>query len=158
MTKAKIKLERTYKATLKDIWDLWTTKEGIESWWGPDGFSVKVLKLELHPGGELRYAMTATAPPQVEFMKKAGMPPTTETKVQYTEVVANERLAYTTKADFIPNVEPYDTATVIEFYQNKGEVRMVLSFDPMHDDVWTKRATMGHEGQLGKLGKLLEAR
>ena len=58
----RITLERTYKASLQDVWDLWTTKEGIESWWGPDGFSVKVRKLDLRPGGELHYALTATAP------------------------------------------------------------------------------------------------
>ena len=28
----RITLERTYKASLQDVWDMWTTKEGIESW------------------------------------------------------------------------------------------------------------------------------
>ena len=31
--KHRITLERTYEASLKDIWDLWTTKKGFESWW-----------------------------------------------------------------------------------------------------------------------------
>jgi uncharacterized protein YndB with AHSA1/START domain len=39
-----IRLERTYRATIDEVWDMWTTKEGIESWWGPDGFAVKVRK------------------------------------------------------------------------------------------------------------------
>ena len=39
-SKRRITLERTYKASLQDVWDMWTTKDGIESWWGPDGFSV----------------------------------------------------------------------------------------------------------------------
>jgi uncharacterized protein YndB with AHSA1/START domain len=39
--------------------------EGIESWWAPDGFAVELEKLELEPGGELVYTMTATAPEQV---------------------------------------------------------------------------------------------
>jgi hypothetical protein len=30
-------------------------------------------------------------------------------------------------------------------------VRMVLTFDPMHNEEWTRRAVMGHESQLGKL-------
>ena len=34
-SKRRITLERTYKASLQDVWDMWTTKEGIESWWGP---------------------------------------------------------------------------------------------------------------------------
>jgi hypothetical protein len=36
-------------------------------------------------------------------------------------------------------------------------VRMVLTFDAMHDDQWTKRALMGWENELGKLAKALAA-
>ena len=61
-TKQKITIERSYRASAEDLWDLWTTKEGIESWWGPDGFTTKVLKLDLRAGGELRYEMTRPAP------------------------------------------------------------------------------------------------
>jgi uncharacterized protein YndB with AHSA1/START domain len=28
-------IERTYRATVQELWELWTTKEGFESWWGP---------------------------------------------------------------------------------------------------------------------------
>ena len=83
----RITMERVYQADIRDVWDLWTTKEGIESWWGPGGFTVKVRKLELRPGGQLLYAMTAIDPPQVAFMKKAGMPLTTEAQITFTEVV-----------------------------------------------------------------------
>ena len=151
----RITLERTYKASLQDVWDLWTTKEGIESWWGPDGFSVKVRKLDLRPGGELHYAMTATAPPQIEFMKKAGMPLTTEAKLTYTEVSPPRRLAYTHLADFIPGVEPYRVAHLIELTPLSDSVRMVLTFDAMHDEEWTNRAKMGWEMEFGKLAKAL---
>ena len=81
-----ITLERTYGASPDDVWALCTTREGIESWWGPEGFSAKVHALDLKPGGELRYAMTAVDPDQVAFMRNAGMPLTTETRLTYAEV------------------------------------------------------------------------
>ena len=38
-----IQFERRYdNAAIEDLWDLWTTKEGFESWWGPQGFRVAV--------------------------------------------------------------------------------------------------------------------
>lgn len=151
----RITMERTYQAPIEDVWDLWTTKEGIESWWGPEGFSVKVRALDLRPGGELRYAMTASGPAQVEFMKQAGMPLTTEARLTYAEIVPRRRLAYTHLADFIPGVEPYDVATVVELQETAQGVRMILSFDAMHEEVWTQRAVMGWESQLGKLAKAL---
>jgi uncharacterized protein YndB with AHSA1/START domain len=153
-----IVLERSYAASIDDVWALWTTKDGIESWWGPEGFSVTVQKIDLRVGGELRYAMTATAAAQIEFMKQAGMPLTTEARVVYSEVVRHRRLAYVLHADFVPGVKPYDVATLIEFYDTPPAVRMVLRFDVMHDASWTERARVGHESQLGKLQKLLEAR
>ena len=156
-TKKRITLERTFKAKVKDVWDLWTTKDGIESWWGPEGFSVKVRTIDLRAGGLLHYAMIATAAPQIEFMKKAGMPTTTEARITYSEIVPLKRLEYVHLTDFIPEVDPYDVATTVELHPSAESVRMVVTVDAMHDDVWTQRATMGWESELGKLAKVIEA-
>jgi uncharacterized protein YndB with AHSA1/START domain len=158
MTRKRIALERTYKAPIEDLWDLWTTKEGIELWWGPDGFAVEVRKIDLRPGGELHYAMTAIGSEQVAFMKKEGMPRTQELRIVYTEVVLRRRLAYVHLADFIPAVEPYDVATSVELYPTKHGVKMVLTFDAMHDEIWTQRAVMGWESELDRLATALGTR
>jgi uncharacterized protein YndB with AHSA1/START domain len=152
----RVSIERSFNAAIEDVWELWTTKDGIESWWGPDGFEVKVRKLDFRRGGELVYAMTAIAPDQIEFMKKAGMPLTTESVVTYTEVVPLKRLAFMQLADFIPNVTPYEVAMMVEFEAKPEGVRMVLTLDAMHDEYWTKMAVMGWENELDKLGKLLK--
>jgi hypothetical protein len=102
--------------------------------------------------------MTAIDPPQVEFMKKAGMPLSHDARITFTEIVPRRRLAYVHLADFIPGVDPYDVATVVELHPTERGVRMVLTFDGMHDEEWTRRATMGWESELGKLEALLGAR
>jgi uncharacterized protein YndB with AHSA1/START domain len=151
----RITIERFYRAAIEDVWDLWTTRDGIESWWGPGGFAVTVKTLDLRPGGQLLYAMTAIDPPQIEFMKKAGMPLSHDARITFTEVIPPRRLAYTHLADFVPGVEPYDVATVVELEPRSEGVRMVLTLDAMHDDEWTSRAVAGWESQLGKLESLL---
>jgi uncharacterized protein YndB with AHSA1/START domain len=153
--KKTITIERTFDGDLEDVWDLWTTKAGLEAWWGPDGFSTKVHKLELWPGGALHYAMTATAPEQVAFMKKAGLPLTSDTHGRYDEIVPRSRLAFRQVADFIPGVAAYDIATVVELQPSAAGVHMLLVVDAMHDEPWTKRAEQGWRSQLDKLGKLL---
>jgi len=158
VTRRRITFERIYQADISDVWDLWTTKEGIESWWGPGGFAVTVRKLDLRPGGELLYAMTAIDPPQVEFMRNAGMPLTTEAKITYTEVVPRRRLAYTHVADFIPGVDPYDVAHEVELHRTPQGVRMVLTIEAMHDEEWTRRAMMGWGEELGKLDAVIAGR
>lgn len=154
----KIIIERIYEASIEDLWELWTTPEGVESWWGPEGFSVKVHELDLKAGGQMVYAMTAVDPPQVEFMKQAGMPLTTEARLTYTEIVPGRSIAYTHRADFIPGVEPYTVGNKVEFFAEGDKVRMVLTLDPMHSDEWTQRAVMGMESQLGKLARVIASR
>ena len=155
----KLTLERTYEASPEEVWELWTTRDGIESWMGPDGFNVEVRKLDLRPGGDLVYAMSAVAPEQVEFMTKAGMPLVNEHRFTYVELDRPRRLVYRDMADFIPGVEPYEVETVVELHPvGDGRVRLVLTFDAMHDERWTQLATMGRESELHKLGELLAKR
>jgi uncharacterized protein YndB with AHSA1/START domain len=156
--KKRITIDRTFSAPIEDVWELWTTKEGIESWWGPDGFTTKVFKLDLWPGGALHYAMTATAEPQIEFMKRAGMPLTNHTRGTYDEVTKPTRLAFTQVADFIPGVAAYDVETLVELQPVAGGTRCLLTFDAMHDEQWTQMAKMGWESELGRLDTALAAR
>ena len=152
----KIRLERTYPTSAEQVWMLWTTSEGIESWWAPDGFTAKVRKLDLRPGGELVYTFTATAPEQVAFMTNAGMPLTTEAHKTFTELARPKRIAYNSVVDFVPGVKPYDQLTVVDLTPSGDRVRVVMTADPMHDDVWTQRLVMGRENELNNLGKLIE--
>jgi uncharacterized protein YndB with AHSA1/START domain len=157
-SKKKITFERTFAAPIEDVWELWTTKAGLESWWGPDGFSTKVHELELRPGGALRYAMTATAPPQIEFMKRAGMPLTSETRGTYDEIVKYRRLAFTQIADFVPGVAAYPFGALVELQETAQGVRMLVTIDAMHDEQWTKMAEMGWSSQLDRAQEVLARR
>ena len=151
----KIRIEKVYDASAETIWRLWTTADGIESWWAPDGFKVKVQKLELKPGGELVYAMTATAPEQVEFMRGAGMPLTTTSRKTFTEVKASTKLAYLSLVDFVPDHEPYEFLTVVDLEPTGGRTKVVMTVDRMHDEVWTGRLIAGRENELENLRKVI---
>ncbi len=158
MTKKKVTIERTLRAPLPDVWALWTTREGIESWWGPEGFRVTVRHLDLRPGGELLYVMEAVGPDQIAFMKRAGMPTAHDARIVYREVTPTTRLAYLHDVDFVPEVSAYEVETVVELRATTDGVHLTLRFDAMHDDTWTARATEGWNGELGKLERLLAHR
>ena len=153
--RAQFSIQRTYAAAIADLWHLWTTKAGIESWWGPEGFDVIVTSIDLRPGGQLVYLMTATAPQQITFMKQHGMPLSTECTVTYTEVSPPYRLAYKTLTDFVPNVASYEVATVVDLQTTTDGVKITVTSQAMHDDLWTERARAGHESQMRKLDALM---
>jgi uncharacterized protein YndB with AHSA1/START domain len=153
-----ITLERTYPAAPEEIWRLWTTPDGIESWWAPDGFSVEVEELELAPAGTLVYAMTATGPEQVEFMERAGMPLRTLSRKTFTTVDPPQRLGYRSLVDFVPGMPPYEFLTEIELSPEDAGTRVVMRMEPLHDEEWTQRLVAGRENELENLARLLESR
>lgn len=155
MSRNKITVERVFRAPIAEVWALWTTKEGIESWWGPDGFAVTVESIDLRPGGELRYVMRAVDADKIAFMRGAGMPVAQQLRMVYREIAHEKRLAYVHDVDFVPGVSAYEVETVVELDETKAGVRLVLHLDAMHDDTWTGRMKAGWENELGKLEKAL---
>lgn len=154
----RVTIERTYDgAAIADVWAMWTTKDGIEAWWGPEGFAVTVRSIDLRAGGVLDYTMRATDAGQIEFMKNAGMPVAIDHRLTYTEVSPPRLLAFSHYADFIPGVEPYEVTHVVEFLEVSGGVRVALAIDRMHDDYWTEMAVKGWTSELEKLAKALAA-
>lgn len=152
-SKKRITIERTYKAAVEELWDLWTTKDGFESWWGPEGFRVEVRALEAHKGGLLHYDMIADAPEQIAAMEKMGQPLSHETRGTFTDVRRLARLAITHVIDFLPGVEAYDSTVDVEFSSTAGSSRMVITLDAMHSEQFTQMAVMGWHSQLTKLDK-----
>ena len=153
-----ITMERTFIATLDEVWELWTTKDGIESWWGPEGFETKVAKLELRVGGALEYSFTAVAPEQIRFMTEAQQPLTQHMKARYTVVQPKTAAAWQNLVEFIPGITPYEVESRFDLEARGKQVHMKLRFDAMHDDQFTQLAEMGWKEELGKLEKRLAAR
>jgi uncharacterized protein YndB with AHSA1/START domain len=158
LTRQKVVFERIYRASVEELWALWTTKEGFESWWGPEGFRVEVSTLDARAGGTLHYDMIADAPGAIEAMKQMGRPFSHETRGRFTELRPHERLAITHVIDFLPGVPPYESTIVVEFFASNAGVRMVITLDPMHDEEFTRMSTMGFTSQLRKLDKRFEAK
>ncbi len=158
LQRPKLTLERTFHASPEEVWELWTTKENLEAWLGPDGFSVAVSELDLRPGGRFVYAMIAVAPEQVEFITKAGMPLVSESHSRYVEVDPPRRLVYREMVGFIPGVEPYEVETAVELKEVEGGTHMRLTFDAMHDTHWTEMGRLGRENAIRNMERVLAAR
>jgi uncharacterized protein YndB with AHSA1/START domain len=149
--KANIVIERSYRAPIADIWDLWTTKAGFESWWGPQGFRAEVRVIEPRVGGALRYDMIADTPEMIAAMKQMGRPSSHETHARFAEVSRHERLRITNVIDFLPGVEPYESDIFVELLVDGDRVRMKVTLDGMHTDEFSQMQKDGFTSQLTKL-------
>jgi len=45
-------ISRTLNAPVELVWEAWTNPEHIANWWGPNGFTNTITKMDLTPGGE----------------------------------------------------------------------------------------------------------
>lgn len=151
--KQKVVIERTYRAAVAELWNLWTTKAGFESWWGPDGFRADVHVIEPRLGGTLHYSMVADSPQMIAAMQQMGRPVSHESRARFTVFQPHARLALTHLIDFLPGVQPYDSTMAVQFVPEGDRVRMIVTLDPMHDEEFTRMSAMGFTSQLTKLDR-----
>jgi uncharacterized protein YndB with AHSA1/START domain len=152
------RLERIYDAPAELIWELLTTPAGLEEWWGPEGFETRVSTLELRPGGQVRYTMTATAPDQVAFVQNLGLPLSSEFRRTLTEVAPSTRLAYLSLIDFVPDQEPYEHLTVIDIEPAGERTNVVMTINPLHDETWTQEYRDHRANELDNLEAAISRR
>ncbi len=148
-----IVIARVYRASLQDVWDLWTTKEGFESWWGPEGFRGDVREIDARAGGVLRYEMAADTAEMIATMEGAGQPASHPVTARFSVFEPRTRLVLTSMIDFLPGVEPYENDITVTFEPLGDSVRMTVTLSGMHDPAFTQMQKEGFTSQLSKLDR-----
>ena len=75
-------IARVFDAPRDQVWKAWTEAERLKHWWGPKGFVVKQVKVDLRPGGTMHYCLQA--PDGSEMWGKFA----------YQELVKERKLVY----------------------------------------------------------------
>ena len=147
-------IERTYRTRVEELWRLWTTKEGFESWWGGEGSRVEVHTIEAREGGTLHYDMIAVEPADMAAKNQLGLAPSSSVRARFTQFRPYQRLTLTHVIDFVPGLKPYESTIAVEFFSAGDAVRMVTTIEPMHSEEFTKTSIRVFTSQL----KMLEGR
>jgi uncharacterized protein YndB with AHSA1/START domain len=147
-------IERTYRTRVEELWALWTTKEGFESWWGSEGSRVEVRTLEARKGGALHYDMIAVVPADIAARSQLGLPPSSSVRARFTEFRPYKRLILAHVIDFVPGLKPYEQMIAVDFFPAGDTVRMVTTIEQMHNEEFTQTAIRIFTSQL----KTLEGR
>ena len=147
-------IERTYRARVEELWDLWTTKEGFESWWGAEGSRVEVHSIEAREGGALHYDMIAVAPADMATRSQLDLPHSSSVRARFVELRPYQRLVLTHVIDFVPGVKPYEQMIAVDFFPAGATVRMVTTIEPLHNEEFTQTSVRVFNNQL----RMLDAR
>lgn len=153
-----IRFERIYTASIEDVWWLWTTREGLEKWFAPEGMHVEVSALELRVGGAFEHVMTAVGAEQVAYFTDRDRPPAARVSARFVEIVPHRRLRIRFDIDFVPGVQPYPYDMLVELHAEGGRVRMTLTADRHPDPDMTRGAVLGLTSQLQRFDQAIAAR
>ena len=126
-------IERSFDAPVALIWQMWTDPEHFKAWYGPDGATIPVAKMDVRVGGSRLVCMEMQTPDGPMQMWFTG---------EYREVVENRRLVYTeSMSDENGNVRSPSDMGMPEGHPTTTEVRV----DPEGVDGRTKMV-MTHAG------------
>jgi uncharacterized protein YndB with AHSA1/START domain len=153
-----IRFERVYDASIEDVWALWTTKEGLEEWFAPEGMRFELSALELRVGGVFDHVMTAVGAEQVAYMAQLDRPPAARVRGRFVDIVRHRRLRIRFDIDFVPGVESYPYDMTVELHSEDGRVRMVVTADRHPDPEMTRGAILGLTSQLQRFALAITAR
>ena len=125
-----VTIERIFDAPVDLIWQMWTDPEHFKAWYGPDGATIPVAKMDVHIGGTRLVCMEMQTPNGAMQMWFTG---------EYREVVENERLVYTesmsdengnvvSPSDLgMPAGHPSTTEIRVELADVDGRTKMLLT-------------------------------
>jgi uncharacterized protein YndB with AHSA1/START domain len=121
-------ISRALDAPRDLVWKAWTQGERLAQWWGPKGCKIRVLKLEVRPGGTFRYSM--------EY--QAGRP--MWGRFIYREIVAPERIAFVVSfTDMhgeiirapIRDNWPLEVLNTVSLSEKNGQTTLTLRVSPI---------------------------
>lgn len=150
-------IERSFDAPAALIWQMWTEPEHFKAWYGPNGSTVPVARMDVRVGGSRLVCMEMETPAGPMQMWFTG---------EYREIVENERLVYTesmsdedgnvlSPSDMgMPAGHPTTTQVIVELEDVAGRTKMVMTHAGIPGD---SPGAAGWVAALDKLAAYVEA-
>jgi uncharacterized protein YndB with AHSA1/START domain len=135
-----LRISRTFKVPIDLMWQAWTDPARIVNWWGPEGFSSIIHKMDLLEGGE--WKLTLHGPDGTNYPNRSI----------YKEIIPLRKIV-------IEHFNPHFVTTVL--FESKGEETLLdwlLLFDTveMYDTiVMAHKADEGQKQNMERLEKYL---
>ncbi|WP_324644379.1 SRPBCC domain-containing protein [Pseudarthrobacter sp. LT1] len=140
-----LNLECTVPATPEETFRLLTEPDELAAWWGPHGFTIPAVEVNLVAGGRYRFTM---APPEGEPFHLSGT---------FLEIDPPWRVVYTFSWE---EPAPDDRETVVDLSLARADsgTHVVLSQGPFLTEERLALHTAGWSDSFQKLGTVLAGR
>ena len=130
-------LSRKLDAPVDLVWEAWTRPEHIANWWGPNGFTNTITKMDMRPGGE--WDLVMHGPDGTDYKNKSV----------FKEIIPYKKIVYEHVSG------PRFTATVT--FEQQGEQTYItwhMLFDTVEEFIRTVKTYKADEGLKQNVEKL----
>ena len=150
-------IERSFDAPIDLIWQMWTEPEHFKAWYGPNGATVPVARMDMRVGGSRLVCMEMETPAGPMQMWFTG---------EYREIVKDKRLVYTesmsdedgnvlSPSDMgMPAGYPTTTQVMVELEDVAGRTKMLMTHTGIPGD---SPGAAGWMAAFDKLAAYVEA-
>jgi len=146
-----LRIERSFEAPARIVFDAWTRAELVSRWWAPSALGVEIRSCEadVRVGGRYRYVLQARAATVLAF---SG---------EYREVVPHSRLVYTSSFEPTASGAVGEPAVVtVSFDEQDGRTRLVARelypSKQVLDDVLASGMETGMRATMDQLDELVK--
>jgi uncharacterized protein YndB with AHSA1/START domain len=132
-------IERTFNAPIDLVWEAFTNPNHIKNWWGPNGFTNTIFKMEVTPGGVWEFVMHG--PDGTDYKNKSV----------YKEIVKPNRIVF----DHISGPK-FTTTITLTAHGNKTHLRWHMLFNTAEEFERTVKTFKADEGLRQNIVRLEE--
>jgi len=129
-------ISRKLNAPVELVWEVWTKPEHIVKWWGPNGFTNTITKMDVVPGGEWNLVMHG--PDGTDYKNKSI----------FKEVILYKKIVY-------EHISPRFVATID--FEEQGEQTLInwhMLFETAEEFIRVVKTFKADEGLKQNIEKL----
>jgi len=136
-------LRRTFDAPRARVYDAWTKPDVLKEWFGPPGFTIPSIAMNLVVGGA--YTITMRAPDGEDYVVRG----------EFKAIRPPEHLSYTWLWDEMPPDPQVNTLVSIDFIERGSQTEIVLTHEGFASAESRDRHQAGWLGTFESLEKLV---
>ena len=132
-----LNMSRELKAPVELVWKVWTDPDHLKNWWGPNGFTNTISKMDLREGGE--WDLVMHGPDGTDYKNKSV----------FKEIVKYRKIVY----EHVTG--PKFLATIT--FESRGDTTMIhwhMLFESREEFIQTVKTFKADEGLRQNLEKL----
>jgi uncharacterized protein YndB with AHSA1/START domain len=131
-----IRVSRVLNAPIELVWEVWTDPEHIKQWWGPNGFTSTIAKMDIRENGEWNLIMHG--PDGTDYKNKSI----------FKEIVKHKKIVY-------QHISPKFLATIdFEPQGKKTQITWQMLFDTKEELIRTVKTFKADDGLKQNFDKL----